>query len=206
MIYWGTPRFIIRLLKKFEWHGNRSEKTIHITFDDGPTPEITDKVLDILDEYDARATFFCLGRNVDRHPELFQKIKQRGHATGNHTYSHLRGWKASLKSYIQDVNLAQQLIRSKLLRPPYGRISSAQARYLGKQYRIIMWDVLTHDYNRRLPKEMCLRNVIRGTKNGSIIVFHDSKKASETMLYILPKYLEHFSNEGYTFKRIEGDS
>lgn len=203
MIYWETPRFIIKFFKNLEWHSNRSEKIIYMTFDDGPTPDITEKVLDILDEYGAKATFFCLGRNVDRHPELFELIKQKGHSVGNHSYSHLKGWRTSLKTYIQDVNLAQFLIQSKLFRPPYGRISRAQAKYLGKLYRIIMWDVLTHDYNQRLPRKMCLRNAIRSTRNGTIIVFHDSVKASENMFFVLPRYLEHFIGKGYKFARIE---
>ncbi|MBN2487232.1 MAG: polysaccharide deacetylase family protein [Bacteroidales bacterium] len=203
MIYWGTPRFVMRFLKNFMWHGDRNKKTIYLTFDDGPTPGITEQVLDILGRYEARATFFCLGRNADRHPGLLAQITSRGHAIGNHTYSHLKGWKTSLKTYIQDTFLARQHIESALFRPPYGRITSAQAKYIGKDYRLVMWDVLTHDYNQRIPKRMCLRNVIRSTKNGSIVVFHDSIKASGNMLYVLPRFIEHFSSKGYKFERIE---
>lgn len=203
MIYWGTPRFIMKWFKNLEWHQSRTEKAIYITFDDGPTPDLTLKVLDILEAFDAKATFFCLGRNVERHPEIFREIIDRGHAAGNHTYSHLKGWKNSTKTYIQDVNLAQLLIQSKLFRPPYGRFRRPQSRYLARYYRIIMWDVLSHDYNQSIPKKMCLRNVIRSTRKGSIVVFHDSLKASDTMLYVLPKFLEHFKQKGFTFRKIE---
>jgi peptidoglycan/xylan/chitin deacetylase (PgdA/CDA1 family) len=203
MIYWGTPRFIMKLMKNFIWHKSRSVKTIYLTFDDGPTPEITEKVLQILDEYNAKATFFCLGRNVERHPEIFEAIKKHGHSVGNHTYSHLQGWKNRIKTYIQDAELASHFIQSELFRPPYGRIKAAQAKYLRKEYKMIMWDVLTHDYNQSLPSKMCLRNAIRSTRNGSIVVFHDSVKASENLFYALPKFLEHFSAKGFKFEKIE---
>ncbi|QQS52339.1 MAG: polysaccharide deacetylase family protein [Bacteroidota bacterium] len=202
MIYWNTPRFVIRLFNRLEWHYSRSEKTIYLTFDDGPTPEITPRVLELLAAHKAKATFFCLGRNVERHPDLYSQILNQGHAVGNHTYSHLKGWKSSLKSYIQDISLAAQLIQSKLFRPPYGRIRNNQVKYLSKQYRIIMWDVLSHDYNTRLPAKMCLRNVIRSTRNGSVVVFHDSKKAAPTLLYTLPLFLEHFTRKGFIFRSI----
>jgi peptidoglycan-N-acetylglucosamine deacetylase len=203
MIYWGTPRILMKWFKNFEWHGNRSEKTIFLTFDDGPTPGVTEEVLNLLDKYDAKATFFCLGRNVERHPEIYQDIINRGHSVGNHTYSHLKGWKTSSKVYIQDTNMAQVLVQSKLFRPPYGRIRTTQSRYLLKFYRIIMWDVLSHDYNQSLPKKLSLRSVIRSTHNGSIVVFHDSLKARDTMFYVVPRFLEHFREKGYTFRKID---
>lgn len=203
MIYWNTPKFIIKWFDHLEWHYDRSEKKIFLTFDDGPTPIITTQVLDILDMYNAKATFFCLGRNVDRHIDIYKDIIGRGHSVGNHTYSHLKGWRSNLKTYIQDIHLADRYVESKLFRPPYGRIRNIQVRYLKKFYRIIMWDVLTHDYNRRIPQEMCLRTTLRSTKNGSIIVFHDSEKASRNLLYVLPKLLEHFSKKGYEFSKIQ---
>jgi peptidoglycan/xylan/chitin deacetylase (PgdA/CDA1 family) len=203
MIYWGTPRFIMKFFKNFTWHGDRSEKTIYLTFDDGPTPEITEKVLAILEQFGAKATFFCLGRNVDRHPDLYEMIVQHGHSVGNHTYSHLKGWKTPLKSYILDAQLARQFIKTDIFRPPYGRITAAQARFLGKEFRMIMWDVLTHDYNQHLPKKMCLRNAIRSSRNGTIIVFHDSLKASENMFFVLPRFLEYFTGKGFKFAKIE---
>lgn len=202
MIYWNTPKFVMRWYKHLDWHFSRNEKVIYLTFDDGPTPVITHQVLDILDTYKARATFFCLGRNVDRHSDIYNEILRRGHAVGNHTYSHLKGWRTGLKTYIQDAHLAEHHVNSKLFRPPYGRIRRNQVKYLAKEYRIVMWDVLTHDYNSKIPEKICLRSVIKGTRNGSIVVFHDSQKAAKNLLYVLPRMLEHFHQKGYTFKCI----
>ncbi len=202
MIYWRTPQIIARIFKNFEWHGNRNEKVIYLTFDDGPTPDITEKVLTILKKYNAKATFFCLGRNVDRHPEIYKKIISEGHATGNHSYSHLKGWRTPAKMYIHDTNLAKKYIKSDLFRPPYGRISMLQSKYIRQQYRIVLWDVLSHDYNKRIPGKLILRFLLRFTRNGSIVVFHDSVKASKNLLYTLPRFIEHFSEKGYTFKSI----
>jgi peptidoglycan/xylan/chitin deacetylase (PgdA/CDA1 family) len=193
----------MRLYKHLEWHFSRSGKRIYLTFDDGPTPVITEKVLDLLDEYNAKATFFCLGRNVERNLHIYNEIIKRGHAVGNHTYSHLKGWKSTLKSYIQDVRLAEMHVKSNLFRPPYGRIRRIQAKYLTKEYRVIMWDVLSHDYNKKIPASLCLRSVLRSTKKGSIVVFHDSEKASRNMLYVLPRMLEYYTDKGYEFCRIE---
>lgn len=202
MIYWATPFFIIRLFKSLVWHGDRNKKTIYLTFDDGPTPEITPWVLDLLEKYDAKATFFCLGRNAERHEDIYKQILTAGHQVGNHTYSHLKGWRTGAKTYIQDADLAALHIQSGLFRPPYGRINRLQAKYLSKKYRIVMWDVLSHDYNRRLPARMCFRNVVRHTRNGSIVVFHDSQKAWKNLSYVLPLYLEHFKSKGYRFESL----
>lgn len=203
MIYWNTPKIIISFYTRYIWHFSRKDKAIYLSFDDGPTPGVTEKVLDILDFYNAKATFFVLGRNVERHPELIKLILERGHAVGNHTYSHLKGWKTPTKMYIHDSNLAGNFISTNLFRPPYGRITKKQAAYLLKFYKIIMWDVLTHDYNKYLPVKMILQNIIRSTKNGSIVVFHDSAKASDKMLYVLPNFLEYFKKNEYEFKKIE---
>ena len=203
MIYWGTPRFISKWLKTYTWHGNRSSKTLYLTFDDGPTPYVTEKVLNILEQYNAKATFFCLGRNVDRHRDIYTKILEAGHKTGNHTYSHLKGWNTSTKHYIQDAELAAKYIDTDLFRTPYGRIKRNQTRYLSKKYKIIMWDVLTHDYNSKIPLEITLKASIKSTKNGSIVVFHDSIKSKDNLYYLLPKYLDYFSKKGFVFKSLE---
>lgn len=203
MIYWGIPSVISRVFSLYKWHGSRKNKTIYLTFDDGPTPVITEKVLDILDLYSAKATFFCLGRNVDRHKSIYNKILKKGHKSGNHSYSHLKGWRTSDNIYYQDIELASKYIKSALFRPPYGQIKRKQAKYLQKHYRLIMWDVLTHDYNQNISPEAILKHSIKHTHKGSIIVFHDSQKASENLFYVLPKYLEHFSNKGYKFGCIE---
>lgn len=203
MIYWGIPTFIAKIFSLYKWHGERKNKTLYITFDDGPTPGVTEEVLEILDQYSAKATFFCLGRNVDRHRPLYEKILVRGHKTGNHTYSHLKGWKTTAKTYIQDVELASKYIQSDLFRPPYGRIKRIQTKYLQKRFRLIMWDVLTHDYNNKISPKVSLKYSIKHTRNGSIIVFHDSLKSSKNLFYILPRYLAYFSNMGYKFESIE---
>ncbi len=202
-MYWKTPYIVRKLFKRQQWNFSRSEKVIYLTFDDGPTPEITERVLNILKQYNAKATFFCLGRNVDRNPEIYQKIIASGHSTGNHTYSHLRGWRSPVKGYMHDINLAKKYIKSDLFRPPYGRIRELQTRLVSKEYRIIMWEVLSHDYNNKLPESWCLKHTIKNTRNGSIVVFHDSIKASKNLFFTLPKYLEHFSNLGYSFKSIK---
>lgn len=195
------PLYADKYLHKFIWNISNSKK-IHLTFDDGPTPIITEKVLEILDTYKIKATFFTIGRNVERHPDIFKEIKKRGHAVGNHTYSHLNGWKTKYKEYVDDVELANLGMQSKLFRPAYGKIKPMQLRNIYKQYKIIMWDVLSGDYSSLITKEDCFNNIKKYTKEGSIIVFHDSIKASEKLLYALPKTIEYFLNKGYNFDKI----
>lgn len=184
------------------WDLRNNEKILYLTFDDGPTPGITRKVLDILDSRQAKGTFFCLGRNVERHPEDFREIIRRGHAVGNHSYSHLKGWKTPSREYYEDIILAGHFIRSKLFRPPYGQIRRSQIRHLGKEYRIIMWEVMSHDYEARISKERSLKALLRYTKPGSILVFHDSVKAWPKLEFILPRFIDHFSAKGFTFDKI----
>ncbi len=180
-----------------------SERAVYLTFDDGPTPGITEEVLQLLEQYKARATFFCLGRNVERHPEVFRKILDAGHSVGNHTYSHLRGWKTANEAYRNDVELAGRYIESNLFRPPYGQIKPSQIRELSRKYRIILWEVMSHDYETRIAKERSLRAVLRHSRPGSIIVFHDSLKAWPKLKYILPRVLEEFKGRGYAFKSLD---
>lgn len=177
---------------------------MYLTFDDGPTPEITEWVLEQLLHYSAKATFFCIGRNVERHPEIYQKIIEQGHAIGNHTYSHLNGWKTRGIEYINDINLAADLIQSRLFRPPYGRIRHRQIQQVKKAgYKMFMWDVLSEDYNQKITPEQCLQNVMDYTDSGSLIVFHDSVKASKNLYPVLPKVLKHYSELGYSFEKLE---
>lgn len=185
------------------WDKRETGKKLYLTFDDGPTPGVTSKILDLLDQFNAKATFFCLGRNVDRHPELFREILTRKHAVGNHTYSHLKGWKTCSQEYYKDIELSSRLINSKLFRPPYGQIKRSQIKFLKRKYQIMMWDVMSHDYNPNISKKRCLRAVLRYSKNGSILVFHDSEKASEKVLYILPVLLKRFAKKGYTFESLQ---
>jgi peptidoglycan-N-acetylglucosamine deacetylase len=178
------------------------EKVIYLTFDDGPVPEVTPWVLDQLRAADARATFFCLGKNVENHPELFIQLIKEGHRTGNHSYSHPNGLVTPAGKYHLDVLKAAKLISSDLFRPPYGKILPRQYQLLKNDFRIILWDVLSRDYNYKLSKEKCLAHVLGKTKPGSILVFHDSVKAWKNLEYVLPKILDHFSQKGFSFRAI----
>jgi peptidoglycan/xylan/chitin deacetylase (PgdA/CDA1 family) len=194
----------VRWNMKDKFHSEREgKKHMYITFDDGPVPEITPLVLNILSEFNAKATFFCVGDNVRKYPELYNRVIHEGHATGNHTYSHLNGFKVDDSNYINDIERCNTLINSTLFRPPFGRIRFSQIKELRKRYDIILWSVLTGDYNRNLSKEKVLEYAIKYSSNGSIVVFHDSIKAGERMLYALPKTLEHFGKLGFSFDRIE---
>jgi peptidoglycan/xylan/chitin deacetylase (PgdA/CDA1 family) len=184
------------------WDMRESGKKLFLTFDDGPTPKITDLVMNVLDAFKAKATFFCLGRNVERHPDLYKEIVTRGHATGNHTYSHLKGWKTPNSEYAQDIELAAKFIDSRLFRPPYGQISRSHITELKQNYRIVLWEVMSHDYEQRVSKERSLKALLRYTKDGSILVFHDSEKAYNKLQFILPRFLEHFSAKGYSFEAL----
>lgn len=204
-----TPKFIRLLFPKYTWKMKAgSEKVLYLTFDDGPTPEITEQVLAILNQYNAKATFFCIGDNIRKYPEIFESIINQGHEIGNHTFNHLKGWQTNNCNYLENVNLCNSQIAihrnpSKLFRPPHGRIKNSQAKSLLKRgYNIIMWDVLSFDWKQNLNPEKCYHNVKNNASSGSIIVFHDSKKASQRMLYALPKTLNHFSKQGYVFKSI----
>ena len=184
------------------WDIKNAGNSLYLTFDDGPTPEVTEQVLDILDSYSAKGTFFCLGRNVDRHPEIYHEILRREHQTGNHTYSHLKGWKTDNSQYINDIELAAKHIKSTLFRPPYGQIRRSQISILRSSYRIILWEVMSHDYEQRISKERSLKALLRYTKEGSILVFHDSFKAYKKLSFILPRFLKHFSEKGFSFKTL----
>ncbi len=173
-----------------------------MTFDDGPTVDISSKVLEILNRYNALATFFCSGRNAERNQDILSNIIQEGHVLGNHTYSHLKGWYTSNHIYYADIEMASRFIPSALFRPPYGLIKPSQIRYLRQYYKIIMWSLLSYDYHPHFTKEQCLKHVMKNTKPGSIVVFHDSVKASHNMLYALPRVLDYFSEQGYTFKSL----
>ncbi len=181
------------------WDMPSDENKIYLTFDDGPHPEITPLVLSLLDNYNAKATFFCVGENVKKHPKTFELLKQKGHAVGNHSHNHLNGWKTANKDYYKNVELANKLIDSKLFRPPYGRISPSQIKHLKKDYKIIMWSALSYDFDARVSKKECLERSIKNSTAGTIIVFHDSEKAKEKMLFALEGYLKHFSKIGIEF-------
>lgn len=181
------------------------EKVLYLSFDDGPHPEITPFVLDELKRYNALATFFCIGKNVKAHPQIYRRVLLEGHRVGNHTQNHLNGWKVDDKKYLQDIQDAARLIDSGLFRPPYGRIGLFQSKLLRGaplNYKIVMWEVLSGDFDRELNAKDCARNVIRHARPGSIVVFHDSEKAFHRMKEALPLVLEHFSGLGYRFEAI----
>jgi len=206
-----TPWLAKKAFPSYVWNIPNQEKVIYLTFDDGPTPVVTNKVLAILAEYNAKATFFCIGKNIAANPHIYQQILDSGHAVGNHTYHHLKGWRSSNIDYINDIKKTQDILSpalpelsSKLFRPPYGRLKPLQGKLLQNLgYSIIMWDVLAIDWDPSIPKEKVLQNIIKHTEKGSIVVLHDSIKASDNMLYALPKSLDYFTKKGFTFKKIE---
>lgn len=175
---------------------------VYLTFDDGPIPEVTPWVLDTLDKHQVKATFFMVGDNVRKHPEVFQQVVERGHAIGNHTFNHIQGLRYRTKNFLANVEQAAQLIPSKLFRPPHGHMRLPQTLALRKHYRIIMWDVITRDYNQQRTPQETLQVVKRHARNGSIIVFHDSLKAQHNMKAALPQAIEWLKAEGYTFKTL----
>lgn len=195
------PPLIYRLIFPGSLWRKKPEKRkiIYLTFDDGPIPEITPWVLDILDKYNVKATFFCVGDNVRKYPEVYQQLLDRGHQVGNHTFNHLQGIKTRTKNYIKNVELAAEYIESKLFRPPHGHIRFNQFFRLRKKYQIVLWDVVTRDYSKYMTPEKVIKNVQRYTRDGSIIVFHDSLKAEKNMKEALPKAIEWLKQEGYTF-------
>lgn len=196
------PKFIRRLMPDLVWEIEDPEG-VYLTFDDGPTPGVTEWILETLKKHNAKATFFVLGKNAEMYPDLYQRIISEGHKVGNHTYSHQKGWSMSLERYIEDVDFAGDIIRSELFRPPYARVTLSQLRAIAQRYRIVMWDIISRDYNRALPKEKCLKNVTDHICAGSIVVFHDSEKAFKNMSYALPRTLKKVEEMGLKCKIIE---
>ena len=210
MLYFvRTPLWLQKLFPNRIWQMNKVEKKIYLSFDDGPHPLHTPFVLDTLKKYNAKATFFCIGNNVGLYPEIFKRIIEEGHAIGNHTQRHLNGQKTGDETYIKDIQEASKYIDSNLFRPPYGRITSFQAKILttlNRPYKIIMWTVLSGDFDQSISQQRCLENVLFKTTNGSIVVFHDSEKAAEKMKATLPAVLKNFSEKGFSFEKITEDS
>lgn len=203
-----TPWIAKKFFPSYVWNLPDDGKAVYLTFDDGPHPTITPWVLEELKKYNAKATFFCIGNNIEKYPDIYQKILEEGHATGNHTYHHLNGWKTDDKKYIDDVSKAARLIKSNLFRPPYGRIKKKQAKKITdalqtSNEQIIMWDVLSADFDSGISAEQCLCNVLENVSVGSIIVFHDSEKAFNNLSYVLPETLKSLKEEGFGFKKIE---
>jgi peptidoglycan/xylan/chitin deacetylase (PgdA/CDA1 family) len=210
-----TPAFLPWLYPQLTWRVDTPDKDLYLTFDDGPVPGPTEFVLEELQKAHAQATFFCIGENISKHPSIFQKVTAAGHTIGNHTFNHLSGWKTRTQAYLDNIELCEDQIQSGPLqpatssqklaapffRPPYGRITRSQIKALNK-YRIVMWDVLTHDYAQSLSPEKCLEGALKATRPGSVVVFHDSIKAERNLRYALPRFIDHFGELGYAFKSL----
>lgn len=199
MYFIHAPFFLRWYYPNVTWNKSRLEKKLYLTFDDGPIPEITPWILDTLNKYNIKATFFCVGENIDKHPEIYNRMCQEGHQIGNHTYNHLKGWNCTDEEYVNNVYQCHKLTNSALFRPPYARAKKSQLRQLKKDFQFIYWDVLSGDFDLNLSPEKCYQNVINYTKNGSIIVFHDNIKAIPRVKYALPRAIEFFLAKGYTF-------
>jgi len=210
-----TNRFIKTVFPKYIWEIPNKEKKVFLTFDDGPIPEVTEWVLNQLNLCNAKATFFCIGDNIQKHPDIFDKVIQNGHSIGNHTFNHLKGWETNDEIYCENVALCEKTIKerrtqnaeknlkSKLFRPPYGKIKPSQAKALRKSdYKIIMWDIITMDFDQTVSPEKCLENVLKNIESGSIIVFHDSLKAWKNLEYVLPKTLAFLNEKGFVCEKI----
>ncbi len=198
---WLVKKFIY---PDYVWSIPCKEKKIYLSFDDGPHPTVTPFVLDQLKQYNAQASFFCIGKNVVEHPDIYNRIISEGHSVGNHTYNHLNGWQADDKTYLKNIIMAGKYINSSLFRPPYGRITRFQATQLMDKlhYNIVMWSVLSGDFDINLSPEDCWQNILKATTSGSIIVFHDSEKAKKRLVYTLPKLLQYYKEREYNFEKI----
>jgi len=197
-----TPLFFQNLFPGFIWKVPTEEKKLFLTFDDGPIPELTPWVLNLLNHNGAKATFFCVGDNVKKHPNILSDIVSGGHGIGSHTHNHLSGWGADNIPYFHNVRRCATLVKSNLFRPPYGRLKPSQAFFLQRHYHIIMWDVLSGDFDEKLSADQCYNNVINHVQNGSIIVFHDSLKTESKLKYALPRVIEYCMKKGFTFEAL----
>ncbi len=198
-----TPSFIKNLFPNFIWSVPSKDKVIYLTFDDGPIPEVTPWVMEMLEQYNAKGTFFCVGDNVQKNNAVFESLIENGHEVGNHTFNHLNGWSSENVPYFHNIRNCATLVKSELFRPPYGKLKPRQAQFLMRHYSIVMWDVLSGDFDENISKEQCLKNVLSKTKEGSIVVFHDSLKAESKLRYVLPRVLDHFANLGFRFEALD---
>jgi peptidoglycan/xylan/chitin deacetylase (PgdA/CDA1 family) len=200
-----TPAAFRLFFPNILWRKITNNKEIYLTFDDGPIPEATPWILDLLDQYNAKATFFMVGENVERYPDVYKDVIKRGHAIGNHTHNHLNGWASPDHDYIENTQKAESLLADasqKLFRPPHGRIKPSQYAKMKADYKIVMWDVLSADFDKSISEETCLKKTIDATQKGSIVLFHDSVKTIDLVKVVLPRYLNHFHQLKYSFKSL----
>ena len=199
-----TPKILEWLYPALTWHKKRDKKNIYLTFDDGPVPNATDFVLSTLNSLDVKASFFCVGHNIEKHPQTYEKVIESGHRTGNHTFNHLDGWKTDDDTYESNFRQCEQVMGEsnthKLFRPPYGKIKRSQSKIIGKTHEIIMWDVLSGDFDPALDDDTCLTRSVKLSRNGSIIIFHDSNKTFKKLQYVLPRYIESMLARGFKFE------
>ena len=205
MYFVKTPHIITLIYKSLIWKIPGKEKVIYLTFDDGPDKNVTPQILEILKKYNAKATFFCIGKKAEGNPEIIQQIISSGHAIGNHSYDHIKSRFAKSADFINNIEKCNTFLGSKLLRPPYGRISFKQIRSLKNKYKIILWSVMPGDFDKKVTKERCLARSLKHTKSGTIIVYHDNLIAKRKVLYVLPEYLEPFTKKGFVFKAINAE-
>jgi peptidoglycan/xylan/chitin deacetylase (PgdA/CDA1 family) len=202
MYFVKTPKIARSIIKKAVWNIPNNDREIFLTFDDGPTPSITNQTLDILSKNQVKATFFCLGKQVEKHPEIFQRIIDEGHAVGNHSYSHLKGWTTDNQQYLEDIRKGEAIIKSNLFRPPYGKIKRSQVNSLSPQTKIILWDVLPGDFSLKNNVEKIVSNTLNSVETGSIIVLHDNNKCGNKMLQALPVIIDKLKEKKYSFTPI----
>lgn len=200
MLIEQVPQIVRRFFKPVLWRKDKNKKVLYLTFDDGPNESVTLGVLNELDRLGIKATFFCIGNNVEKHPELFEEIQKRGHKIGSHGYGHIKGIFHDDESFYEDIKKAEKFIQSNLFRPPHGHITPKQIKHICNDYTIVLWDVITRDYNQKLRPEQVYQIAIKYARNGSIIVFHDSVKAAKNMQYAFPKAVEYWQKEGYKFE------
>ncbi len=202
MFKYTIPQLLQWMLPSITWKVKTPDKAVYLTFDDGPHPEITHWVLGELSKFKAKATFFCVGENVVKYPDVIKKIMEHGHAVGNHSFNHLKGWKTHNEVYFDNIEQCAQVLPSKLFRPPYGRITLSQWFHLKKKYSVIMWSLLTRDYDTNLETDKAVKKIIKYISKGSVIVFHDSIKAEKNLKILLPQVLIYLNNNGYEMKSL----
>ncbi len=208
--FYKTPAVLKKIYPGLTWHIKTEAKELFLTFDDGPIPNLTPFFLKTLKEFDAKATFFCVGDNIRKHPDVFEQILQYGHSTGNHTFNHIKAWRVDNETYLDNVKKCDEIMETagakpeQLFRPPYGQITKGLARTLRKTHQIVMWDVLSWDFDAMPTAKNGLSRTVAATRPGSIVVFHDNIKAESKVTFMLPRYLEYFAKQGYTFKSLSG--